>query len=90
MRTYLAIRLCSYPIGYMNGKATDPPTALALETAPNLEASTDFQQREEFCRMVGSKFIFLQCKKPCRQPLGMAAGQSLPVVATLKIGGPVR
>lgn len=64
MRTYLAIRLCSYPIGYMNGKTTDPPTALAVETTPNLAPSESFQPSEGFCRFVGSELMFLLYKNP--------------------------
>ena len=38
------------------------------------------------CRPVGSKFIFLQCKKPSPYPLRSGEGWMLPMVAVRKLG----
>ena len=38
-----------------------------------------------FCRPVGSKFIFSQCEKPYLRPMGMAIRRMLPMVAVRKL-----
>jgi len=39
----------------------------------------------DLCRSVGSKFIFLQCKKPSPIPQNAGEGRMLPMVAVRKL-----
>lgn len=82
--TPAANQLASQPIGKLSHKSAYPHAVSETETVPEPAPSNTLTLTEDPYDFVGSKFIFLQCKKPYRRPSGMAVRPLIPMVATVQ------
>ncbi len=84
--TPAANQLASQPIGKLSHKSAYPHAVSETETVPEPAPSNTLTLTEDPYDFVGSKFIFLQCKKPFPHAPPCGERRMLPMVAVRKLG----
>lgn len=67
-------------------QTSDQTQGVSRKDSRKYRPSTVSSPKVNLCRPVGSKFIFLQCKKPFPHALRSGERRMLPMVAVRKLG----
>ena len=82
---YPAIPLATYPTQQLSSDHDQQQVSSRKEYRKDMLSAVS-SPKVNFCRPVGSKFIFLQCKKPFPPRSAVWERRMLPVVAVRKLG----
>jgi len=81
---YPAIPLATYPTQQLSSHLAQQHGVSRKDHRKDMLSAVS-SPKVNLCRPVGSKFIFLQCKKPSPYPLWSGEGRMLPMVAVRKL-----